>query len=100
MVSGTLSLRTALEPWPVMGEEPAGGGVSRSVDATVERLQLMVTGLSENHHIVTCNGRVVPLKATNENGVQVAGVRFKAWSQPSSLHPKLPVNAPLIFDVY
>lgn len=97
--SATLSLCTALEPWPVMGEEPAGGGVSRSVDATVERLQLTASGLTDGRHIVTCNGRRVPLQQTHENGVQVAGVRFKAWAQPSSLHPKLPVNAPLVFDV-
>lgn len=94
-----LSLHTALEPWPVMGEEPAGGGVSRSVDATVERVQLTATGLTEGRHLVTCNGRYVPLKPTSENGVQVAGIRFKAWAQPSSLHPKLPINAPLVFDV-
>ena len=95
----TLTLRTALEPWPVMGEEPVGGGVSRSVDATVERVQLAVTGLTEGRHIVTCNGRRVPLSPTRESGLYVAGVRFKAWSQPSSLHPRLPVQAPLVFDV-
>lgn len=97
--AATLSLYTALEPWPVMGEEPMGGGVSRSVDATVERLQLTATGLTEGRHIATCNGRYIPLKPTSEHDIQVAGVRFKAWAQPSSLHPKLPVNAPLVFDV-
>lgn len=99
-IAGTsLSLRAALEPWPVMGEEPAGGSVSRSVDATVERVQLAVTGLNEGRRIVTCNGRRVPLAPTSDAGLLVAGVRFKAWSQPSSLHPKLTVNAPLVFDV-
>lgn len=95
----TLSLRTALEPWPVMGEEPVGGGVSRSVDASVERVEVTVTGLNENRYMVTCNGRRVPLYPTGNNSTQVAGVRFKAWSQASSLHPKLPINAPLVFDV-
>ncbi len=95
----TLSLHTALEPWPVMGEEPAGGGVSRAVDVTVERVQVRVKGLVEGRQIVTCNGRRVPLSPTAENGIQVAGVRFKAWSQPSSLHPNLPKDVPLIFDV-
>lgn len=95
----SLSIRTALEPWPVMGEELYGGSVSRSVDTSVERVQVMATGLTEGQHIVTCNGRRVPLSATHENGVQVAGVRFKAWAQPSSLHPNLPVNAPLVFDI-
>jgi len=95
----TLSLHTALEPWPVMGEESSGGGVSRSVDATVERVQVTATGLTEGHHIVACNGRRVPLAPTAQNGVQVAGVRFKAWSQSASLHPRLPVDSPLVFDV-
>lgn len=94
-----LTLRSALEPWPVMGEEPVGGGVSRSVDATVDRIEVSATGLTPDRHIVACNGRTLPLSPTSENGKFVAGVRFKAWSQPSSLHPKLPVNTPLVFDV-
>ncbi|MDB2414877.1 transglutaminase family protein [Rickettsiales bacterium] len=95
----TLSIHSALEPWPVMGEEPVGGGVSRSVDATVERVQVLAKGLVEGRHIVTCNGRIVPLSKTAEKNLQVAGVRFKAWAQASSLHPKLPINAPLVFDI-
>ena len=95
----TLELRSALEPWPVMGEEPAGGGVSRSVDSTVERLQIMTRGLIPGRHVLACNGRHVPLAPTRENGAHVAGIRFKAWSQPSSLHPRLPIDAPLVFDV-
>ena len=70
------------------------------MDATVERLQLAVNGLGVGRHIVTCNGRRVTLTATNEQGQLVAGIRFKAWSQPASLHPNLPENAPLTFDLY
>ncbi len=95
----TITLNSALEPWPVMGEETAGGGVSRAVDASVERLQVKVSGLIEGRHTLYCNGIPVPLHPTKTQGVQVAGVRFKAWSQSSSLHPKLPVDAPLVFDV-
>lgn len=95
----TLILRTALEPWSVMGEEPVGGGVSRSVDATVERIEVSVAGLVPGRHMLVCNGCYVPLSATEVSGVQVAGVRFKAWSQPSSLHPTLPINAPLTFEI-
>lgn len=95
----SIALHSALEPWPVMGEEALGGGVSRAVDASVERVQVTATGLLNGRHIITCNGRRVPLLASRENDVQIGGVRFKAWSQPSSLHPKLPVNSPLVFDL-
>ncbi|MEM1148071.1 MAG: transglutaminase family protein, partial [Pseudomonadota bacterium] len=95
----TLTLRNALEPWPVMGEESAGGGTSRAVDATVERLELSATGLVPGRHQVTCNGRALPLTPTSQEGHFVSGVRFKAWHQPSSLHPQMKPHVPLVFDL-
>ena len=71
----------------------------RLVDSSVERLQVRVEGLSEGHHVVTCNGARVPLTSTGRAGEFVAGVRFKAWNLPSGLHPTIGVHAPLIFDI-
>jgi uncharacterized protein (DUF2126 family) len=81
------------------GEEPQAGGVSRSVDSSVERLQVRVRGLVDARHIVTCNGHRLPLQATAEKGTYVAGVRYKAWAPTSALHPNIPVHTPLVFDV-
>ena len=95
----TLELRSAIEPWHVLGEESTESGMARYVDSSVERLQLKVSGLTDERHVVTCNGLALPLLSTGTPGEYVVGVRYRAWQPPFSLHPDLPVDAPLIFDV-
>jgi len=94
-----LTLRSALEPWHVMGEEGAVGGTVRYVDSSLERVEVRVSGFNDSRHVITCNGRALPLQSTGTAGEYVAGVRYKAWSPPSALHPSIAAHAPLTFDI-
>jgi uncharacterized protein (DUF2126 family)/transglutaminase-like putative cysteine protease len=94
-----VELRMALEPWHVMGEEGMPGGATRFVDASVERIQLKATGVVGERHVLTCNGRRVPLQPTGRVGEFVGAVRYRAWNTPSALHPTIGVQAPLTVDL-
>ena len=94
-----IELRTAIEPWHVLGEELSNVGTARFVDSSVERVQVRVTGLSEGRYVVACNGRRVPLKSTGRHGDYVAGIRYRAWQPPSALHPTIGVHTPLVIDL-
>ncbi|TGK21973.1 transglutaminase family protein [Leptospira fluminis] len=95
-----LELRLALEPWNVLGEESSSFGTSRSVDSALERLQVRMEGWVPERFRLSCNGFEVPLRSTGKKGEAVAGVRFKGWNPPFTLHPNLPVQNPLVFDIW
>jgi uncharacterized protein (DUF2126 family)/transglutaminase-like putative cysteine protease len=95
----SVELRSALEPWYVLGEEPATAGTVRYVDSSVERLQVKVQGMVGDRFMVCCNQRQVPLQNTGVPGEFVAGVRYRAWQPPHCLHPTIPVHTPLVIDV-
>ncbi|MGA2650971.1 MAG: transglutaminase family protein [Terracidiphilus sp.] len=95
-----LELRQALEPWNVLAEESVSGSTVRSVDSSLERIQVKLSGLGkEGRYAVACNGRRVPLQSTSEDGVAVAGVRYRARKLNATLHPTVPVHAPLVFNL-
>jgi len=95
-----VELRNALEPWPVLGEEPSAGGTVRNVDSSLERVELRTEGLETERWDLLVNGRTLPLRATGTAGEHVGGVRFRAWAPPSALQPHLGIHHPLRIDLW
>ncbi len=94
-----LLVRMGIEPWHVLGEETSQGGTARFVDSSVERVEVKVKNFNTDRYMITCNGVPLPLQATLVKGEYVAGVRYRAWTPPSALHPTLGKDVPLVFDV-
>jgi uncharacterized protein (DUF2126 family) len=95
-----IQLRTAIEPWYVMGEESGGGGTVRYVDSSVERMEVKVEGLDPGRHRVLCNGVLLPLQPAGAPSTFVSGVRYRAWQPASCLHPTIPVHTPLVVELW
>jgi uncharacterized protein (DUF2126 family)/transglutaminase-like putative cysteine protease len=94
-----IELRGAIEPWNTLGEEATATGTARYVDSSVERIQVRIIGADRHRYVVTCNGYPVPLLATDNPDIHVAGVRFRAWQPPSALHPTISTDGPLQFEL-
>ncbi|MGH7803851.1 MAG: transglutaminase family protein, partial [Candidatus Binatia bacterium] len=94
-----LEVRNAIEPWPVLGEEMTTTGTSRFVDSSMERIEVRVDGWVPERYQVLVNGCELPIRPTGGAGEGVAGVRFRAWCPPHSLHPHLGVHHPVRLDV-
>jgi uncharacterized protein (DUF2126 family)/transglutaminase-like putative cysteine protease len=95
-----VELRHALEPWNVLAEETTSGRTVRSVDSSLERIQVKLSAIpADSRYVVTCNGRKVPLQLTGRPGEGIAGVRYRARQLSASLHPTVPVHVPLVFEL-
>jgi uncharacterized protein (DUF2126 family)/transglutaminase-like putative cysteine protease len=94
-----LEVKNAIEPWHVLGEEITRAGTARFVDSSIERIEVRARGLVEGRHRVLVNGATLPVRATAERDLQVAGVRFRAWAPPHALQPHLGIHHPVRIEV-
>ncbi len=92
----TLTLRPALEFWPLVGDvasqERAG---ARIVDASTQRWEISLDGSGPDRIAVA--GRWAHLRAVGD-GVRAIGVRRRVYQPAPGLHPGMPSMDPLVVE--
>ena len=92
------SFREAVEPWPLLGEQPTlSGSLVRCVDSSTARIEVRIfpdEGGDSAPPEVMVNGHPLSLKA-DQRGGYVGAVRFRSTLLPTCLHPQVAPHLPL-----
>jgi len=96
----TVTFRQALEAWPLLGEQPnGGGGTSRCVDASMDRIEVSVSDTAVlEAGVLLVNGLPCELRPLEGTTAAAGGVRYRAFFLNPALHPHIPVHAPLLVE--
>ena len=83
----------------MLGEEPGAGGTVRFVDSSVERVQVLVNGMVDPRHVITCNGSACRCIQRGPTGNTSPACAIARGSRPTVCIRRSASHAPLIFDV-
>jgi len=93
-----LTIRQALEPWPLLCDTPVeGGSTSRFVDSSLRRFELITTDAFRRRYRLRLQGRPLPLPAPGDR--RPIAVRFRQEALFPCLHPCLPADLPLRLEL-
>lgn len=92
----SFELRQALDFWCAMGD--SGGGTSRRVDASTDRLQFSLVGPGAEDYDVVINGWRANMQSSSRDQ-RFGGVRYQAFTNDYGLHPHLKPHTPLTIEV-
>ena len=97
--AATVQFRQALEAWPLLGESPNAGTVSRTVDSSMDRIEAAVSNESlQDGGLLLANGYPCEFRKTATGDMAACGIRFRAFHLNPSLHPHVPVHAPILLE--
>jgi uncharacterized protein (DUF2126 family)/transglutaminase-like putative cysteine protease len=90
-----LTIRKALEGWPLLAETPTlGGNTSRFVDTSIERFELAAASSFHQQFALFVNGRELPCRSLSPKE-SIAGLRYRKSALYPSLHPQIGIHLPL-----
>jgi uncharacterized protein (DUF2126 family) len=94
----TLAVRRAADFWPLMGDVASQeGATARLVDASSERIELLVTSPGTGPGRLSAQGVEVTLEAAG-GPLHVGAVRYRAFAPQPGLHPGLGPHDPLVLE--
>ena len=94
-----LTVRRALESWPLLCETPVeGGSTSRFVDTSMHRLEFLADADFAHRYEIHVSGRPLILRETSGN-IRLAGLRYRRTNLYPALHPGIPVQLPLAVTI-
>jgi len=94
--SGRVTVRHALEAWPLLGEQPAGATTARAIDASNERVEFTTSASDSARHALLVGGIELPLRRVGHRAI--AGLTFRAHYRVPSLHPHILSQSPLLLE--
>ena len=93
----SIVFRQALEAWPLLGESPNAGGVARTVDASMDRLEAYVTDASAlERGLLLVNGFPCEFRPADHGAA--AGIRYRAFYLFPALQPHRQIDGPLLLE--
>ncbi len=93
-----LSVRRALESWPLLCETPVEGGTtSRFVDTSMQRLEFCSNPQFQSAYRLYINGRSLDLRRAGD--AFLSGLRYRRTNLYPSMHPGIPTQLPLLLTV-
>jgi uncharacterized protein (DUF2126 family) len=93
-----LTVRRALESWPLLCETPVEGGTtSRFVDTSMQRLEFCSNPGFHSAYRIYVNGRALELRRAGD--VFLSGLRYRRTNLYPSMHPGIPTQLPLLLTL-
>ncbi len=87
----------ALEAWPLLGESPNAGGVARTVDASMDRIEAYVSDTAAlEQGLLLVNGFPCAFRPADSGAA--AGIRYRAFYLYPALQPHRQIDAPLLVE--
>lgn len=88
-------VKHAVECWPLLGDTSQEQHTSRTVDASVARIEVSVRGDGAAEWQLCVAGYGAPLHAVETTGERVLGVRYRRFAPAIGLHPHVPPLDPV-----